>query len=234
MSVGDPSRFGVYPATQRPDETAWRRSVQDLYAADDESDFDKLATFAKFVPRQTLTRFLARYEAFKLALHTPGIVVEAGVLMGQGLFTWGQLSAIFEPLNHTARIVGFDLFEAADCEEELRRAAAVFDANRQMGHIPKIELVRGNLVETAPRYIEENPHTVVRLLNLDANAYEPTAAALDAFYPRMPKGGVIVFDEINAPPCPGETQAVIDKIGINNLTIRRFPWDSYLSYAVVA
>jgi hypothetical protein len=49
----------------------------------------------------------------------------------------------------------------------------------------------------------------------------------------MPKGGVIVFDELNAKMFPGETVAVEEVLGIRNLTIKRFPFDSYVSYAVI-
>ncbi len=229
----DPATFGAYPATQRTDEAQWRADLDAYYKASSGSDYDKLATFARYVPRQALTRVLARYEVFKLALPVPGIVVEAGVLLGQGLFTWAQLSAIFEPLNHAARIVGFDLFQEPSVVDQLRAGAALYDRNRWVGHIERIHVVAGDLRQTASAYLDENPHTVVRLLNLDCNTYEATAAAIDAFHPRMPKGAVIVFDEINAPTCPGETVAVMEKIGLGDLTIRRHPWDSYLSWAVI-
>ncbi len=57
--------------------------------------------------------------------------------------------------------------------------------------------------------------------------------ALEVFVPRMPKGAVIVFDQLNAAVFPGETQAVNEELGIRNLEIRRFPFDSYVSYAVL-
>ncbi|MBF0170380.1 MAG: class I SAM-dependent methyltransferase [Nitrospinae bacterium] len=229
----DPTAHGAYPATQRPDEARWRADLDAYFGASSGSAYDKLATFARYVPRQTLTRFLARYEVFKLALPVPGIMVEAGVLLGQGLFTWAQLSAIFEPLNHTGKIVGFDLFPDDGPVKELTDGAALYDRNRWIGHIPRIELVRGDLRKTAAAYIDAHPETVVRLLNLDCNTYEATAAALDAFYPRMPKGAVVVFDEINAPSCPGETRAVMERIGLGKLSLRRHPWDSFLSWGVV-
>jgi hypothetical protein len=49
----------------------------------------------------------------------------------------------------------------------------------------------------------------------------------------MPKGAVIVFDELNAQICPGETQAVLEAIGFRNLRIERFTFDSYVSFAVL-
>ena len=56
---------------------------------------------------------------------------------------------------------------------------------------------------------------------------------LETFLPRMPKGALIVFDELNAKMFPGETVAVDEVLGIGNLAIKRFPFDSYVSYAVI-
>jgi len=70
-------------------------------------------------------------------------------------------------------------------------------------------------------------------LYLDFDIYEPTKVALENFVPRMPKGSIIVFDELNAKYWPGETKAVLDIIGINKFRMERFDFDAYRSYAVV-
>jgi hypothetical protein len=49
----------------------------------------------------------------------------------------------------------------------------------------------------------------------------------------MPKGAVIVFDELNAKMFPGETRAVDEVLGLKNIRIKRFSFDSYVSYAVI-
>lgn len=45
---------------------------------------DKLNNFEKYVPRQALARFLARYEIFKMIKHTKGSIIECGVHYGGG------------------------------------------------------------------------------------------------------------------------------------------------------
>src|SRR4030042_1561460 len=70
----------------------------------------KLQNFAKYVPRQSLARFLLKTEMFKRVLDLQGSIVECGVLAGGGLMVWAELSAIFEPLNYQRRIIGFDTF----------------------------------------------------------------------------------------------------------------------------
>ena len=115
----------------------------------------------------------------------------------------------------------------------LKKCIELFDSNRFINHIPKIELVKGDAKKTIPKYIKDNPHLIVSLLYLDLDLYEPTKIALHNFMPRMPKGSIIVFDEINVDQWPGETLAVLDEIGISNLRIERFEFAPLISYAVI-
>ena len=61
---------------------------------------------------------------------------------------------------------------------------------------------------------------------------EPTKAALDLFYERIPKGGVIAFDQLNYKVTPGDTIATLESIGLNSHKVQRFYWDPLLSYIV--
>ena len=118
-------------------------------------------------------------------------------------------------------------------EESVREATRIFDINRAISHIDKVKLVRGNIIHTANKFIEDNPQLKVALLYLDFDLYEPTKKALEVFVPKMPKGAIIAFDELNAEIFPGETKAVDEVLGLNNLRIQRFPFDSYVSYALI-
>lgn len=220
------------------------------------SDLDKLRNFVKYVPRQNLTNFIAKCEVFKHVLNIHGHIIECGVFLGGGLMTWAQLSAIYEPVNHVRRIVGFDTFTgfpslssqdkgdneegfarigglASNAEADLREALRLYDMNRTIGHIPRVELVVGDALETIPRYLATTQHLVVAMLYLDFDLYEPTKLALQTFLPRMPKGAIICFDELDQAAWPGETLAVLETVGLRNLRINRFPFTSALSYAVL-
>jgi hypothetical protein len=216
---------------------------------------DKIDAFMKFTSRQAVSKFLARYEIFKRILGINGSIIECGVLHGGGLLTWAKLSAILEPTNHVRRVIGFDTFEGfpnlhqidkqgtsehtklkgltGSPMEDVERAVKLFDSNRPIAHIPKVELVKGDLTKTAPQYVKDNPHLVVSLIYLDVDLYEPTKAALEYFVPLMPKGAIIVFDQLHAKIFPGETRAVDEVVGLRNLRIERFPFESYISYAVL-
>ncbi len=215
----------------------------------------RLHNFARHVRRQDIARFLAKYELFQQVLPVNGSIVECGVYAGGGLAAWLHFSAILEPYNHTRRIIGFDTFEGFpgvhdnDCakgtsqhlrvgalktseniQEEIETLVKLHDRNRPLGHIPKVELVRGDACKTIPQYIEDHPHVLVSLLYLDFDLYEPTLAALRDFYPRIPKGGLIAFDELNCEELPGVTTALLEELGLEDVTLRRFPLDPYIAY----
>ena len=97
----------------------------------------------------------------------------------------------------------------------------------------KVELVKGDISTTIPKYLKANSHTVVSLLYLDVDVYKPTKIALKNFISRMPKGAIIAFDELNSDSWPGETLAVLEECGINNLRIKRFDFEPNKSYAVL-
>ena len=68
----------------------------------------------------------------------------------------------------------------ADSYDELLRLIELYDKDRFLGHIPKVELIKGDATQTIPRFAADHPHLVVSLLFLDFDLYEPTKAALEA------------------------------------------------------
>ncbi len=215
----------------------------------------KLENFPKYVRRQNLTRFLALYEIFKRALPVKGSIVECGVFRGFGTMTWAKLSAILEPVNLTRRIYGFDSFAGfpsvnaldnvgmasevrpgdlySDSEAEILELAAINDSTRFLGHVPKVSLIRGDAIQTIPRFVDTTPHLLVSLLFMDFDLYEPTKVALQHFVPRMPKGAILAFDELDNPLWPGETAAMLEVCGAGKLRIQRLEFDPYIGFAVI-
>lgn len=230
------------------------KSLESVFVASSDSIETKLENFPKYARRQSLKRFLAMYELFKLILPVKGSIVECGVFRGFSLMSWAKLSTILEPENLTRRIYGFDSFsgfpsvsdsdrsgsgvaEVGDFQtssyEELLELIRVYDQDRFLGHIPKVQLVRGDVSKTIPEFVQQNRHLLVSLLFIDLDLYEPTKAALDHIVPRMPKGAIIAFDELDNPIWPGETEALLEKLPINRLKLQRFDWDPYIGFAVI-
>ena len=213
----------------------------------------KIENFPKYVRRQNLTRFLALYEIFKKIINIKGSIVECGVYSGFGLMSWTKLSAILEPVNLTRRIYGFDSFSgfpsisekdkgnlkkilkegdlANNSFHELQELVKVHDSTRFLGHIDKTIIIKGDANQTIPTFIDNNPHILISLLFLDFDLYEPTITALTNFVPRMPKGAIIAFDELDNPLWPGETQAMLEYFESQNLALKRVEFDPYIGYA---
>ena len=183
-----------------------------------------------------------------------------GVLFVCGLPSFRQLRTFLEPDNFQRRVIGLETFEgfaditaedtqglaerksahlkkggfAAPCAyEDLMHAVAVYDRNRFLNHFPKVQVVKGDFAETSAQFLKDHPHLVVSCLYLDFDIYAPTKIAIERFYPRIPKGGVVVFDELNEEAFPGETAAVMELLNLNRLRVRRFEFEPRMSYAVV-
>lgn len=231
------------------------RSIFNESACDTQT---KLDNFAKYVRRQRLSRFLALYELFNLQRLTKGCIVECGVHHGAGLMTWAKLSAALEPYALDRRIFGFDTFEgfpgiaqedeageeneermeqgfapAYDVNSELEALIDEFNENRPLSSFPKVFLEKGDATQTIPSFIERHPYLIVSLLFCDFDLYAPTRVALEHFVPRMPKGAVLAFDEVNNPWWPGETAALLDCLNLREHRLQRFAFDPSICYIVL-
>ena len=214
---------------------------------------EKFQAFPVFTTRQDITYFLERYQLYMLAKNIPGNILECGVGNGFGLMAFAHFCSIYEPYHYVRKLIGFDTFEGFtlpdkkdltskaehmkkgglhyDSYETLQEAIKLFDQNRALGHISKVELVKGDISDTLPQYLKENPQLVVSMLYLDMDLYKPTKDTIEILYNRIPKGGIIVFDELNHGDYPGETIALLETIGISNLKLERLDISSMLAYA---
>jgi hypothetical protein len=235
-------------------ELAVGKALESVFVNSADSIETKLENFPKYVRRQHLKRFLAMYEIFKLILPVKGSIVECGVFRGFSVMAWAKLSTILEPENLTRKIYGFDSFGGfpsvseedrtsagvaapgdfqTSSYEELQELVRLYDQDRFLGHMNKVELIRGDASKTIPEFLEKNTHLLVSLLFLDFDLYEPTKVALEQLVPRMPKGAVLAFDELDNPIWPGETKALLDSLAVNRLKLRRLEWDPYIGYAIL-
>ena len=238
-------------STRTNDELKYLNAIESYFLNNkNESTIEKLQNFTKYVPEKNLISFLSKSELFKKIIDIHGAIIEGGVLFGGSTMAWAHFSSIYEPINLARKIVGFDTFEgfpafhkkdvtfskaggwSSKSYEDLHESIRLFDMLRFKNHHKKVELVKGNFVETGKKYLKDNPHLVIALLYLDFDIYEPTKVALDLFYERIPKGGIIAFDGLNYKITPGDTIATLESIGLGSHKIQRFYWDPVLSYIV--
>jgi len=199
--------------------------------------------------RQARARELSRWELFKKVLHVPGSVVVCGVADGMDVCEFALASAILEPTAYLRTVIGFDTFEgfpddvegagvagqfAGDyygTQDEIRRYTVNHPLLEWHAKHPKVELVKGDFMQTGEEYVYDNPDLLISLLYLDFNAYEPTDAALRLFRPLMAGGGLVVVDELSNPRWPGQNRAVYEHYP--QAKWQRFTWEPNIAWVVV-
>ena len=212
-----------------------------------------LQNLGLYMNRQALSRVLYMHELYKQIIDVHGVVMEFGVRWGQNMALYESFRGMYEPYNYSRKIIGFDTFGGfpstdakdgdkvkpgdygvtADYETYLTQVLDYHESESPLGHLKKYELVKGDATLTIHRYLAQHPETMVALAYFDFDIYEPTKACLEAILPRLTKGSVLAFDELNCAPFPGETLAVMEVLGLSRYRIRRTPLNPLCSYLVV-
>lgn len=212
---------------------------------------DAVKMFPILVRRQWLKRFLAHAEFFQKTLDVPGDIAELGVFRGQGLMTWANLLESFCIGDRTKVVYGFDNwtgfteitsfdgggidyvdksrggFSPENFYNELNDAISIFDKDRFISWKPRIKLIEGNIEESVWSFTKDNPGVRFSLIHFDCDIYKPTKEALEAFWPRLSRGGIMLFDEYAISDWPGETKAVDDFFADKpEIRIKKLPWNN--------
>ena len=221
--------------------------LADVWDNSKDSTEVKLTEFVKYVPKNSLMQFISRYDLYKLIENIPGDICEFGVCGGKGLFSLIQSVFINEPQYHWRNIIGFDTFEGfasihekdnvkvsshlkvegafkMDSYDELTTLKKIHQDFRFMNTRDQIELVKGDVMKTLPDFLKKHPGTIVSLLYLDLDLYEPTKLVIELLWPRVPKGGILVLDEAIMRDWEGEAIALHETLGIGNCKMVKIPY----------
>lgn len=204
------------------------------------------------IKRQTLSRILYWDQLYRQILDVPGVICEFGVQWGAALAQLINLRGIYEPYNISRVIYGFDTFSGftaiddkdggrsrlgdyattASYEEELEKILTIHEAFCPVAHLKKFHLIKGDASATARTWMKENPHAIISMAIFDMDVYKPTRDVLEAIIPRLTRGSLLVFDELNCAQFPGETSAVDEVLGLNKIRLQRHPHQPYCAWAV--
>lgn len=110
--------------------------------------------------------------------------------------------------------------------DELRNAIKIFDKDRFISWKDRIKLIEGNIEETIPKFVRDNPGVRFSLVHFDCDMYEPTKIGLQYFWDRLSRGGIFLFDEYAIKDWPGETQAVDEFFADKNVQIKKLQWNN--------
>ena len=219
-------------------------------------DDEILQNLGLFLSSKNLARILFMDFLYRQIVDVQGIVIEFGTKWGQNIALFSALRGIYEPFNRHRKVVGFDTFtgltELGDkdrqshqlikkgsfstsesYEEYLAKVMEYKERDNPASHIKKFDLRAGDAIVEIDKYLEEYPETIVALAYFDFDIYEPTKKCLEAVKPHLVKGSVLGFDELNDHDSPGETLALDEVFGLNNIKVKRYPYTSRVSYFVV-
>lgn len=207
-----------------------REKLYDLYRNSPIPDEELLINAGLYIRSSALSKILILNEAYELIKKLPGNILVFGTWWGQDVTVLYNLRAVHEPYNFTRKVVGFDTFtgyptpaendKISDTIKEgayttsdsyinhLEELLTYHERENIMAHIKKFELVEGDIEKSLPQFLSSNSHELISLIYIDVALYEPTKVILELCTPYMVKGGVIVFDELNAAEYPGETLAL--------------------------
>jgi len=236
-------------------ENAVRAKFVEFFKSSPISDDQILSNLGLFLDSKNLSRLLFMNHIYQQIIDVQGIVIEFGTRWGQNLALFSAMRGIYEPFNRHRKIVGFDTFAGfpaiapEDGESEIMKLGMASVTNgyadylgqllnlheqaNPLAHITKHELCIGDATAEIDRYLKEHPETIIALAYFDFDLYEPTRKCLEAIKPRLVKGSVVGFDELNDPDSPGETLALSEVFGLNNIKLKRFPYTSRTSYFIV-
>ena len=239
-----------------PDHLSDRSKLSNELRKSSIPDNELTANLGLYIERMHLSRILLMNDLYKQILNVPGNIVEFGVRWGQNISLFGKFRGMYEPYNHARRVIGFDTFNgfpsvarednlgntgsttigdygvSADWKSKLENLLATQESMSPLAHIKKYELIEGDATLTFEQYLNANPSAIVALAYFDFDLFTPTKVCLEKLLPRLTKGSIIVFDELNCPEFPGETLALQQILGTQNISLRGDANNPYVSWFV--
>jgi predicted O-methyltransferase YrrM len=230
-------------------EDAYFSKLEPIISAHPHGVRHYLDLFPVYASRRAFIRVLAHYELFKLTMDLPGHYADFGVYYGKSFFSWHKFIEAMTPTATHKKVIGFDTFSGfstlaqqdggsnpaiqkevggLSSETFLNEFESLMRLHNDDGVIPSNRgtIVKGDITQTLPRWLAENPEIRFCLVNIDVDLYEPTLAILRDCWDRLVIGGVLVLDEYATSQWPGESKAwdeFAQARGIRS-PVKRFPW----------
>jgi hypothetical protein len=184
------------------------RFVHDILGQD---FYDAYNKFIFADDSKIFNKLISKFFFLGLARNLPGDIVELGVFKGSGVAGWLKTA---RALKSSQRVIGFDFFDENALTKSIKTGDVGFmkslfeDRGFQSKGYAEIltdiiskmdfmnfELLAGDVFETVPKYLADNPGFRVSIVNFDLDTEEPTYFCLNELWPRIVRGGLVIFDE---------------------------------------
>ena len=243
------------PRSSSSQESISREEFLNLFKQCPIPENELLQNLGLFIKRQDLSRIIFMNEIYQKILNVHGVIIEFGTRWGQNLALFESFRGMYEPYNHTRKIIGFDSFEgfpsthAKDGQHDVIKKGGFsvtkgyedyldsilnyHETESPISNMKKYQLIKGDAIKETQIFLEKNPHTIIALAYFDFDLYEPTKKCLELIKPYITKGTIIGFDELNLSAYPGETLAFKEVFGLDAFKITRTPYSSHTSYITI-
>lgn len=192
-----------------------------------------LASGSTHDPEVVHQRMYNATQFLRYSLDLSGDVVECGSFQGLSSYVFCNYIRLANPGFQGA---GYHIFDSFEGLSQPSREDMI--ANQDYGEVGQpsfragafrgsLETVKATLsdfpmIEYHPGWIPQSfenvPEKIYKFVHLDLDLYDPIKAAVEYFYPRMVKGGVMVIDEYGFPRWPGAQKAMDEYCHEHNLT----------------
>lgn len=209
--------------------------------------YDSYNTFMLTADTNVFNKLASKFFFLSLARNIPGDIVELGVFKGSGMAGWLKVGS---SLQTNRKVIGFDFFNQKDLIESIKTMdgelmESLFN-DRNFNptgykeilnilltnmHFKNFELHQGDVFDTIPRYLAENPGFRISIVNCDLDTEAPTYFSLNQLWPRVVKNGILIFDEYGINEWT-ESDAVDRFISEKGLELIRTDYSSPSAYII--
>jgi hypothetical protein len=215
------------------------------YSVDISKKWDYENGFYLTCATNRIGKFLNHLEIYKKIINLPGDVLEFGVYKGTSMVRLLSFRDLLEN-EYSRKVVGFDIFGKFPDNlilENDRKFVEQFENAGGYG-ISKNEfemllnnkgfqnysLIEGDIIQTIPEYITQNPSLKISLLHIDVDVYEPSKAILETLWDKVVTGGILMLDDYGT--VEGETKAVDDFFAGQHIQINKPKFNHIPSYII--
>ena len=174
----------------------------------------------------TLVDHMRAYELWQLAeqaARIPGDALEVGVWRGgSGCI----IAKRFETLGSRAKVFLCDTFKGVvKAGEADTKYVGGEHSNTSTDYVNRLasSLGVGNIEILIGIFPDDTGHKIANrqfsFCHIDVDVYESAREIFDWVWPKMPAGGIVVFDDYGFPACSGITQLVNEKVGMSEAVV---------------
>lgn len=152
-----------------------------------------------------LDRAYTLFQTVRATTHVDGCTAECGVYRGGA----SVMIAGNRPDKKHYALDTFEGFPDAMIDLDVSQTGTFSDVS--LAQVQQLFSDRGNIILLKgpfSRSFEKLTHETFSFIHVDADLYDSTIECCEFFYPRLAKGGILLFDDYLVPQTPGVKKAV--------------------------